>query len=88
MYRANDPVPQQVGLHWSKLLTLRLSSTVKLVGSTISCEPAWEGGNTANEKRQNAHVQSYIMATDQVEDPSCADSILRSPAPCMQRSGA
>lgn len=56
----------QVGLHWSKLLTLRLSSTVKLVGSTISCEPAWEGGNTANEKRQNAHVQSYVMATDQV----------------------
>ncbi|CAL8467738.1 g7276 [Coccomyxa elongata] len=55
-----------VGLHWSKLLTLRLSSAVKLVGSTISCEPAWEGGNTANEKRQNAHVQSYIMATDQV----------------------
>ncbi|EIE24703.1 hypothetical protein COCSUDRAFT_14419 [Coccomyxa subellipsoidea C-169] len=55
-----------LGLHWSKLLTLRLSSTVKLVGSTISCEPAWEGGNTANEKRQNAHVQSYVMATDQV----------------------
>lgn len=56
----------QAGLHWSKLLTLRLSETVKLVGSTISCEPAWEGGNTANEKRQNAHVQSYVMATDQV----------------------
>lgn len=66
-HRVNDSVPQQVGLHWSKLLTLRLSSTVKLVGSSISCEPAWEGGNTANEKRQNAHVQSYVMATDQVD---------------------
>ncbi len=56
----------QVGLHWSKIFTLRLTETVKLVGSTISCEPCWKGANLANERRQNAHVQSYVMATDQV----------------------
>jgi hypothetical protein len=59
-------LPVQAGLHWSKLLTARLGPRVKLVGSTISCEPAWEGGNFANPRRQNPHVQSYLMATDQV----------------------
>ena len=54
-------------MHWSQILTSRLTtSDVKLVGATISCEPCWQGGNTANAKRHNAHVQSYFMATDQV----------------------
>ena len=56
----------QAGLHWSRVLTLRLGPQVKLVGSTISCEPAWEGADTAKTRRQNPHVQSYVMATDQV----------------------
>ena len=56
----------QAGLHWSRVLTLRLGPQVKLVGSTISCEPAWEGADTSRTKRQNPHVQSYVMATDQV----------------------
>ena len=47
------------------MLTTRLNNNVKLVGSTISCEPAWLSGNMSNEKRQIAHVQSYVMATDQ-----------------------
>ena len=53
-------------MHWSQILTSRLTTDVKLVGATISCEPCWQGGNTANAKRHNAHVQSYFMATDQV----------------------
>ena len=55
----------QETLHWSHILTSRLTSTVKLVGATISCEPCWQGGAVSNAKRHNAHVQSYIMATDQ-----------------------
>ena len=56
----------QKGLHWSKVFTSRLSKDMKLVGSTISCESAYVGGNPGNEARHNAHVQSYVMATDQV----------------------
>ena len=56
----------QETVHWSQILTSRLTAEVKLVGATISCEPCWQGGNTANAKRHNAHVQSYFMATDQV----------------------
>ena len=52
-------------MHWSHILTSRLTSEVKLVGATISCEPCWQGGDVANAKRHNAHVQSYFMATDQ-----------------------
>ena len=53
-------------MHWSHILTSRLTADVKLVGATISCEPCWQGGDVANAKRHNAHVQSYFMATDQV----------------------
>ncbi|KAK9816513.1 hypothetical protein WJX72_001363 [[Myrmecia] bisecta] len=53
-------------MHWSQIYTNKLSDKVKLVGSTISCEPAWRGSNRANEMRQIAHVQSYVIATDQV----------------------
>lgn len=56
----------QTGLHWSKVFTARLNKDVKLVGSTISCESAYKGGVAGGEARHNAHVQSYVMATDQV----------------------
>jgi hypothetical protein len=56
----------QVSVHWSRILVSRLSERVKLVGSTVSCETAWMGGDTSRESRQNPHVQSYIIATDQV----------------------
>lgn len=59
-------------MHWSHILTSRLTADVKLVGATISCEPCWQGGNVANAKRHNAHVQSYFMATDQVSTPLSA----------------
>ena len=38
------------------------------MGSTISCESAHMGGALGNEPRHNAHVQSYVMATDQVSN--------------------
>ena len=39
---------------------------MKLVGSTISCEAAHEFGGFSGQGRHNPHVQSYIVATDQV----------------------
>lgn len=39
---------------------------VKLVGSTISCEGVHEFGGLSGRGRHNPHVQSYIVATDQV----------------------
>ena len=35
------------------------------VGSTISCEGAPLGGDPSAVWRQNPHVQSYVLATDQ-----------------------
>ena len=34
-----------------------------------SCEGTLRGGDPKGERRQNAHVQSYAMATDQVAAP-------------------
>ena len=51
---------------WSRIFTDKLNEDVKLVGSTISCEGASLGGDPANAWRQNPHVQSYVLATDQV----------------------
>lgn len=39
---------------------------VKLVGPTISCEGSPYKGNAKGEWRTNPHVQSYVLATDQV----------------------
>lgn len=39
---------------------------VKLVGSTISCEPFFESADKSKDLRQNPHVQSYVIATDKV----------------------
>ena len=66
----------QEGLHWSKMFTSRLDDEVKLVGSTISCESAHKGGIFGNDPRHIAHVQSYVMATDQVGSPSALRSSL------------
>lgn len=41
---------------------------VKLVGSTISCEGAHEFGGVSGRGRHNPHVQSYVVATDQVSN--------------------
>ena len=64
------PISLQKDVHWSRLFTERLNEDVKLVGSTISCEAAYKDGNFSNVARHIAHVQSYIMATDQVWNDS------------------
>lgn len=51
---------------WSRIFTDKLNGVVKLVGSTISCEGAPLKGDPAYGWRQNPHVQSYVLATDQV----------------------
>ena len=53
-------------LAWSRIFTDKLNDEVKLVGSTISCEGAPLDGNVENHWRQNPHVQSYVLATDQI----------------------
>mmetsp|Transcript_669 Transcript_669/g.1942 ORF Transcript_669/g.1942 Transcript_669/m.1942 type:complete len:501 (-) Transcript_669:495-1997(-) len=53
------------GVHWSRAFTAKLIGDVKLVGSTISCEPAQKPGDPSSERR-SVHVQSYAVATDQV----------------------
>ncbi len=63
---SNIWVVLQAFVHWSTIFTSRLSNDIKLVGSTISCESTYLHGDTTAEKRQNPHVQSYVMATDQV----------------------
>lgn len=49
-------------LHWTSILTSHLVGKVKLVGSSVSCEGTFQHG----DHRQNPHVQSFLMATDQV----------------------
>ena len=53
-------------MHWTSIYTQRLGSKVKLVGSTINCQPVWWRSDPSKEMRHNPHVQSYVMATDQV----------------------
>lgn len=57
-------------VHWSSILTSRLVGKVKLVGSSISCEGTFLHGDPTAIYRQNPHVQSYMMATDQVQPTS------------------
>ena len=56
----------QASLHWTSIYTQRLGPKVKLVGSTINCQPVWWRSDPSKEIRHNPHVQSYVMATDQV----------------------
>lgn len=51
---------------WHELITGRITDSVKLVGPTISCEGSPKDGNVDGEWRTNPHVQSYVLATDQV----------------------
>lgn len=53
-------------LHWSHAFTSRINDENKLVGATISCEGSWKDGVLTGEHRQNPHVQSYIVAMDQI----------------------
>ena len=56
----------QASVHWTSIYTQRLGPKVKLVGSTINCQPVWRRSDSSKELRQNPHVQSSVMATDQV----------------------
>jgi hypothetical protein len=53
-------------LRWQQLLVGKLNEKVKLVGATISCEGSPFEGKVDGEWRTNPHVQSYVLATDQV----------------------
>ena len=60
-------------MHFSQLMTAKLSDTVKLVGSTVSCEGAVN--TTVEGELPNPHVQSFAVATDQTGAPRlpCCD---------------
>ncbi len=60
------PPAMQGLISWQELLLNKLAGNVKLVGATISCEGSPFEGNIAGEWRTNPHVQSYVIATDQV----------------------
>jgi hypothetical protein len=51
---------------WHEQIVSRITDKVKLVGPTISCEGSPKDGNIDGEWRTNPHVQSYVLATDQV----------------------
>ena len=56
----------QANVPWHRLLTQKLLPDVKLVGPTINCEGSPFQGNVQAEWRKNPHVQSFVLATDQV----------------------
>ncbi len=58
----------QASIHWTSIYTQRLGSKVKLVGSTINCQPVHYHSDPSKERRQIPHVQSYVAATDQVTE--------------------
>ena len=80
---ATSAIPKQDGwvqksLHWTRIFTSKLSSSVKLVGATISCGSVHKDGDITKGTRSNPHVQSYVAVTDQVHaqqaqapKPSC-----------------
>jgi hypothetical protein len=47
------PYFEQLGIWWFQIFTSRLTDQIKLVGPTINCD-------------EKPHVQSYLLATDQV----------------------
>ena len=55
-------------VHWLSLFLSKLTDTVKLVGSTIHCQPTpYMSEETGDfDIRSNPHVQSYAMATDRI----------------------
>lgn len=60
------PVHMKGLASWQQLLLSRINDDVKLVGPTISCEGSPFQGDVSAEWRTNPHVQSYVLATDQV----------------------
>lgn len=70
---ATDAIPVCVKgkLHWTLPLLSRLTRHVKLVGPTISCEGSPLNGDFSGKWRHNPHVQSYVVATDQVISCYC-----------------
>lgn len=53
-------------MHWTEAFTSRLTESVKMVGSAISCEGAPRAGHAALEWRRNPYVLPYAWATDAV----------------------
>lgn len=51
-------------MHWTEALTARLSDSVKLVGSQLSCEGAPAAGDASAEWRRNPRVLPHAFATD------------------------
>lgn len=53
-------------MHWTEAFTSRLTKSVKMVGSAISCEGAPRAGHAALEWRRNPYVLPYAWAADAV----------------------
>lgn len=68
--------------------TSRLTDSVRLVGSTISCEGSPLHGQRKGEWRRNPHVQSYAVATDAVRRAGPAGSCCSSGAVTAALSAA
>lgn len=64
--QASTHLAMQGKLHWTLPLLSRLTAHVKLVGPSISCEGSPLNGDFSGKWRHNPHVQSYVVATDQV----------------------
>jgi hypothetical protein len=65
--RANEEQAALQGhVHWTDVLISKLNDIVKLVGPTINCEGSPLHGDMNGVWRKNPHVQSYLVATDQV----------------------
>ncbi|KXZ52810.1 hypothetical protein GPECTOR_8g196 [Gonium pectorale] len=60
------PAYARGNVHWTVPFTSRLVGDVKLVGPTVSCEGSPLNGDFRGKWRYNPHVQSYVVATDQV----------------------
>ncbi|KAG2498860.1 hypothetical protein HYH03_003052 [Edaphochlamys debaryana] len=60
------PPYAQGRVHWTEPFTRKLTDEVKLVGPTISCEGSPLNGDFRGKWRSNPHVQSFVVATDQV----------------------
>lgn len=64
LHPLNEICSIQGRVHFSELMTAKLSEDVKLVGPSINCE---ESATIEGDlSRSNPHVQSFAVATDQV----------------------
>lgn len=67
--RRRPCLPSRLGqgrVHWTGPLIRKLVGDVKLMGPTISCKGTPLNGDMHGEWRTNPHVQSYVVAADQV----------------------